>query len=161
MKKGIFPAEEVHMCIFYAQAHNLQYKFIDVDTKELNKLWKSIPILIRGFFAIFLSMICIITLIVPSILYKLSSKILNIFRKNKNSSKRNRKLVDVGFSKGFDSKLLDYRNEYMVNNLKILNKKYGNIVLCVGDKHVSGISRLLEKDGIEHRSTRFKELTTT
>jgi pheromone shutdown protein TraB len=147
-KRGISPAEEIHMSIFYAQAHKIPYEFVDIDSKELTEVWNSISLWQRSFLAIIFTFSRFLSILIPNIIFEIILKFGDKLVKDR----------EIGISKAFDSKIIDYRNEFMVNNLKKLLLNHQKIILCVGDGHVPGISKLLSGEGVQFRSIRFKEL---
>ena len=54
--------------------------------------------------------------------------------------------------------LIDERNYYMVQQLSTANEKYGKVVAVVGDGHIPGLSRLLDKKEIKYETIRLSEL---
>ncbi|HIH28860.1 MAG TPA: hypothetical protein HA260_03550, partial [Thermoplasmata archaeon] len=54
--------------------------------------------------------------------------------------------------------LIDDRNEFMTQRLVELHEKHQRIIICVGDGHVSGISKLLEQKQIPFETIRLQQL---
>jgi pheromone shutdown-related protein TraB len=54
--------------------------------------------------------------------------------------------------------LVDERNDFMANQLTQANEQYSNIVAIVGDGHIPGLSRILEKKEIDFETIRLSEL---
>ena len=48
--------------------------------------------------------------------------------------------------------LIDERNEHMVQQLKVANEQHEKIIAVIGDGHVPGISKLLEKKELEYET---------
>ena len=46
----------------------------------------------------------------------------------------------------------------MVQNLTTANEQYGKIIAVVGDGHIPGLSKLLDKKEIEYETIRLSEL---
>jgi pheromone shutdown protein TraB len=54
--------------------------------------------------------------------------------------------------------LIDERDKFMVQNLSTANEQYGKIIAVVGDGHIPGLSKLLDKKEIEYETIRLSEL---
>ena len=54
--------------------------------------------------------------------------------------------------------LIDERDKFMVQHLTSANDQYGKIIAVVGDGHIPGLSKLLDKTEIEYETIRLSEL---
>ena len=54
--------------------------------------------------------------------------------------------------------LIDGRDKYMVQHLTTANEQYCKIIAVVGDGHIPGLSKLLDKKEIEYETIRLSEL---
>ena len=54
--------------------------------------------------------------------------------------------------------LIDERNTYMIQQLKIANEKYEKVIAVVGDGHIPGLSEMLKKRNIDFEVIRLSEL---
>ena len=145
---GVSAGDEMLAAITYAQSHGLPAEFIDMNTQQLFiKMWKSMPfsekfkLLLSGFGGMFVSK-------------KRVEKELKNLQNTFDSY-----IEEIG--KRFPTikaTLIDKRNEYMVKRLVNLNENYENIIACIGDGHVPGISKLLTSKNIEFETIRLSEL---
>ena len=54
--------------------------------------------------------------------------------------------------------LIDERNMHMVQQLATADEQYGKVIAVVGDGHIPGLSRLLDKKEIDYETIRLSEL---
>ena len=54
--------------------------------------------------------------------------------------------------------LIDERNNHMAKKLVKLTEEKQKIIACVGDGHISGMSKLLDEENIEYITIRLSEL---
>lgn len=130
---------EFSTAIKYAETHNILCEHIDMDLEELIKLWKSKSIFVRFLFTCFLFKFRIISYFLPRFVI---NKIIKCVMNSKESTGR----------------MIVSRNKHMVTELKKLNLKYDNIIAVVGNRHINGMSRLLEKEKIDFRFIRTGNL---
>lgn len=66
-------------------------------------------------------------------------------------------LIDEFNDPEFYHFIIEMRNEIMANKLMMVSKEYDKIVAIVGDSHVEGISKILEKNGIHFSAIHLQE----
>ena len=145
---GVNAGDEMLAAINYAQSHGLPAEFIDMNAQNLFiKMWRSMPfsekfrLLLSGFGGLFISK------------KRVEKELKNI------QDDFDVYIEEIG--KKFPTiktTLIDKRNEYMVNRLTSLNENYQQILACIGDGHVPGISKLLQSKQIEFETIRLSEL---
>ena len=145
---GVEVGNEMLTAINYAQSHQLPLEFIDMNAQQLFiKMWKSMKfiekfrLLLSGFAGIFLTK------------KRVEKEIENL------QDEFDVYLEEI--SKKFPTikkVLIDDRNNYMVNRIKIINENFQKIVVLIGDGHVPGISELLKKENIEFETIRLQDL---
>jgi len=147
-KYGTMVGNEMIAAEEFASINNVDIELIDVDAQELLlRMWKEMRLIekVRLFISSFSS----------------------LFVSKKSIEKELEKLQDnyyeyiEGIGKRFPTirkVLIDDRNEYMAKRLIELNKKYEKIVAIVGDGHIEGLSKILEKNNIEVEIIRLKDL---
>ncbi len=145
---GVSAGDEMLAAVNYAQSHQIPVEFIDMNAQHLfTKMWRSMPItekfrlLFSGVGGLFVSK-------------KRVEEELKNFQKDFDSyiEKIGEKFPTI------KKTLIDKRNEYMVNRLENLNEQYQNIISCIGDGHIPGMSKLLEEKNIEYDVIRLTEL---
>jgi pheromone shutdown-related protein TraB len=145
---GVSAGDEMLAAIEYAQSHQIQLEFIDMNTQRLfTKMWASMPfrekmrLILTGFGALFVSK------------KRVEEELRNF--------EENYELYIEKIGEKFPTikkTLIDKRNMYMVKRLVELNEEYQKIVACVGDGHVPGISEMLSSKNIEFETIRLNEL---
>jgi pheromone shutdown protein TraB len=145
---GVNAGDEMLTAINYAQSHQLPVAFIDTNAQELfTRMWRTMPLLEKlrllfsGLAGLFVSK-------------KRVEEELKNYQQNFDSY-----IHEVG--KKFPSikrTLIDERNDLMARRLAELHEKHQKIVVCVGDGHVPGISKLLEEKHIPFESIRLSQL---
>ena len=145
---GVTAGAEMLTTINFAQSHQLPIAFIDMNAQNLfRKMLKKMTI--REKFKL------------------MFSGIGGLFVNKKRVEKELEK-----FEENFDEYinqigakfptikrvLIDERNYYMVQQLTTANEQYGKIIAVVGDGHIPGLSKLLEKKEIEFETIRLSEL---
>jgi pheromone shutdown protein TraB len=145
---GVNAGDEMLLAISYAQSHQLPVAFIDTDAQNLFiRMWKTMPftekfkLLFSGFAGLFISK-------------KHVEKELSRYQENFDTY-----IEEIG--KKFPTikkTLIDDRNSHMVNNLITLYAQHQQIIACVGDGHVPGISKLLQEKQIPFETIRLQEL---
>lgn len=149
----IIQGDELLTAVKYAKSNNIKFEFIDKNQNEVySKIINSI-----SFFEKFLLTI-----------FGLFSLLTNILCTNRRIKKYHHKKIEsdyeemvLSYGKNFPilkKILLDERNEYMANNLIQMAKECKNIIAVIGDLHVSGLSKILESNNIDHENIRLKEL---
>jgi len=147
---GVNAGDEMLTAITYSQSHQLPVAFIDANAQSLFiHMWKTMPflekfkLLISGLGGFFISK------------KKVESE-LKSYEENFDSY-----IEEIG--KKFPTikrTLIDERNEHMAQRLTKLHETYQRIVVCIGDGHVPGISKLLEHQQIPYETIRLQELQT-
>lgn len=145
---GVNAGDEMLAAITYAQSHQIPMEFIDKDAQQLFiTMWRTMPmfekfkLLLSGFGGFFISK-------------KRVEAELKHYEENFETY-----LEELG--KRFPTikkTLIDERNTYMVEKLVELATHYQKIVVCIGDGHVPGISRLLQQRQIPFETIRLQQL---
>ncbi len=145
---GVHAGDEMLTAITYAQTHQLPLEFLDVNAQNLFiTMWKTMPlqektkIIFSGFASLFITK------------KRIDQEILHL-QENLDSY-----LIEIG--KKFPTIkrfLIDERNEHIVQCLEKLSKNYSNILACVGDGHIPGISLLLDQKNIPYETIRLQQL---
>jgi len=145
---GVNAGDEMLTAITYAQTHQLPVEFIDVNAHHLfTTMWKTMPftekfrLLISGFLGFFINK-------------KTVEAELKHYQDNFDAY-----IEQIG--KKFPTikrVLIDERNQHMTNNLISLHEKHQKIIACVGDGHISGITKLLQEKNISCETIRLVDL---
>ena len=145
---GVIPGAEMLAAITYAQTHQLPVEFIDMNAQHIfTNMWKSMKaaeklrLMFSGFAGLFISK-------------KTVEKELKNMQNNFDTY-----LDEIG--KKFPTikrTLIDERNIYMTNKLISLHENHTNIVACVGDGHIIGMTQLLQTKQIPYESIRLNDL---
>ena len=147
-KYGTTVGNEMLAADEFASINNIGIELIDVDAEKLLlRMWKEMKLIekIRLFISSFTGLF-ISKKNVEKELEKLQE---NYYEYIEEISKKLPTIKKV---------LIDDRNEYMANKLIELNKKYKKIVAIVGDGHIEGLSKILERNKIEIEIIRLKDL---
>jgi pheromone shutdown-related protein TraB len=145
---GVNPGDEMLTASSYAQSHNLPLKLIDMNAQKLFiTMWHSmsfaekIKLIFSGFSGFFVSK-------------KHVEEELNNFQNNFEEY-----IDKIGSQFPTIKKLLiDQRNDYMAQQLLTLTPSYETIIACLGDGHLTGISKILTEKTINHEIIRLKDL---
>ena len=145
---GVTAGSEMLAAISYAQSHQLPVAFIDMNAQNLfRKMLKSMKFTekIRLFFSGF----------------------GGFFVSRKNVDKELEK-IEKNFDKYIEEigekfptikrVLIDERNYYMVQQLAAASNKSEKVVAVIGDGHIPGISKLLEKKELDFEAIRLSQL---
>jgi pheromone shutdown protein TraB len=145
---GVNAGDEMLFAINYAQSHQLPVAFVDTNAQQLfTHMWKTMPffeklrLLFSGVAGLFVSK-------------KRVEEELKNYQQNFDSY-----IEEIG--KKFPTikrTLIDDRNEHMTRRLAELHEKHQKIVVCVGDGHVPGISKLLDEKKIPFETIRLQQL---
>jgi pheromone shutdown protein TraB len=145
---GVNAGDEMLSAIHYAQSHQLPVAFIDTNAQQLfTHMWKTMPffeklrLMFSGVAGLFVSK-------------KRVEEELKNYQAHYDTY-----LEEIG--KKFPTikkTLIDDRNEHMTQRLIELHGKHQKIVVCIGDGHVPGISKLLEQKQIPFETIRLQEL---
>ncbi len=145
---GVNAGDEMLFAIQYAQSHQLPVAFIDTNAQQLfTHMWNTMPffeklrLMFSGVAGLFVSK-------------KRVEEELKNYQKHYDSY-----LEEIG--KKFPTikrTLIDDRNEFMTQRLVELHGKHQKIVVCVGDGHVPGISKLLEQKQVPFETIRLQDL---
>jgi len=155
-KFGVNPGDEMLTAINYAQKNNLPFKFIDGDFQIIyQKIMESLTLkekLKLAFVALFLTFF-------GWYLTRRKKVEKDLEKFDKNFDKNLQKMqASYPIIKKF---LLDDRNKHMAKKIMKLKEKHRNIVACVGDGHVVGISRILKENNVDFKAIRLKSLLYT
>ena len=145
---GVTAGEEMITTIDYAKSHQLPLAFIDMNAQFLfRKLLKSmtfkekIKLMFSGLGGFFVSK-------------KRVEKELKKFEKDFDSY-----IKEIGEKfPTIRRVLIDERDYYMVQQLSTANEQYAKVVAVVGDGHIPGLTKLLNKKEIEFETIRLSEL---
>lgn len=145
---GVTAGAEMLTTIDFARNHQLPLAFIDMNAQNLFKkmlkkmtLREKIKLMFSGLGGLFV---------------------------NKKHVEKELKKIDKNFDKYIEqigekfptikSVLIDERDKFMVQHLSTANEQYGKIIAVVGDGHIPGLSRLLDKKEIDYETIRLSEL---
>jgi pheromone shutdown protein TraB len=147
---GVNAGDEMLTAINYAQSHVIPVAFIDTNAQQLfAHMWNTMPffekfrLLLSGFSGLFVSK-------------KRVEQEMKNYQAHYDSY-----LEEIG--KKFPTikrTLIDDRNEFMAQRLIELHEKHQRIIVCIGDGHILGISKLLEKKQIPFETIRLSQLQT-
>jgi len=145
---GVTAGEEMLTSINYAQSHQKPIALIDMNAQNLfSKMLKNMSLIEK--------------------LKLMFSGIGGIFVSKKRVEKELEKIQgnfdyymnEIGQKFPTIKKILiDERNEYMKNQLKSADKDFENVVAVVGDGHIPGLADLLNKEEIECKTIRLKDI---
>jgi pheromone shutdown protein TraB len=145
---GVNAGDEMLSAINYGQSHVLPVAFIDTNAQQLfTHMWSTMPffeklrLMFSGVAGLFVSK-------------KRVEEEMKNYQAHYDSY-----LEEIG--KKFPTikkTLIDDRNEFMTQRLLELHEKHQRIVVCIGDGHVSGISKLLEQKQIPFETIRLHQL---
>jgi len=145
---GVTAGEEMLTSIDYAQRHQIPVAFIDMNAQNLfSRMLKSMSfsekfkLMLSGFGGFFVSK-------------KRVEKELSKIEKDFDVY-----IKEIG--KKFPTikrVLIDERNLFMVQQLSSANEQYEKIIAVVGDGHIPGLSKLLEKKNIIFETIRLSNL---
>jgi pheromone shutdown protein TraB len=145
---GVNAGDEMLTAINYSKQYNIPLKLIDMNTQNLFiKMLKSmsfsekIRLILSGFAGMFISKKRV-ELELEKIEDKLDIYIQQIGEKFPTIKKT----------------LIDERNVHMTKKLIHFNDDYHKIVVCIGDGHIPGISKLLKSNNIQYDIIRLSEL---
>jgi pheromone shutdown protein TraB len=145
---GVSAGDEMLTAINYSSAHEIPLELIDANAQNLfSKMLKSmtisekIKLLISGFGGLFIR---------KEKVEKELKKIEKEFDKY---------LEEIGKKFPTIKKILiDERNDIMANKIINLQETYQNIIACVGDGHINGISKIFNEHKIEYKTIRLNDL---
>ena len=145
---GVNAGDEMLTAINYAQSRVLPVAFIDTNAQQLfTNMWNTMPFLEKlrlmfsGFAGLFISK-------------KRVEEEMKNYQQHYDTY-----LEEIG--KKFPTikkTLIDDRNEFMAQRLIELQEKHQRIIVCIGDGHVLGISKILEEKHIPFETIRLPEL---
>ena len=145
---GVNAGDEMLTAIKYAENHNLPLELIDMDAQEL-----------------FLKMLKKMTI---SEKFKLLLSGIGGLFINKERVEKELKKIENEFDDYIEKIgekfptikkiLIDERNNYMTKKIIRLTEEKNNIIACLGDGHIPGISKLLNQENIEFNIIRLKDL---
>jgi len=145
---GVNAGDEMLTAIKYAQSHQIPLRLIDMNAKSLfSKMLRSMSIsekfrlLLSGFGGIFVS----------------KKRVENELKKIEGTF--DTYIEQIGSSFPIIKRILiDERNSHMTKKLIQLMENHENIVACIGDGHIPGISKLLSSENIEYDTIRLNKL---
>jgi len=145
---GVEAGQEMITAADYAQSHHTPLAFIDMNAQNLfSRMLKEMTIrekikmALSGFSGIFISK-------------KKVEKELDKIQGEFDSY-----IKQVG--KNFPTVkriLIDERNAYMIQQLRVANEQYERVIAVVGDGHIPGIAEMLKEKNIDFETIRLKEL---
>jgi pheromone shutdown protein TraB len=145
---GVTAGAEMLTTIDFAKNHQLPLAFIDMNAQHLFRkmlkkmtLREKFKLMFSGFGGLFV---------------------------NKKRVEKELEKIDKNFDKYIEQigekfptikrVLIDERDYYMVQQLTTANEQYVKIIAVVGDGHIPGLSKLLDKKEIEYETIRLSEL---
>ena len=145
---GVTAGAEMLTTIDFARNHQLPLAFIDMNAQRLfRKMLKKMTL---------------------SEKFRIMFSGLGGLFVNKKHVEKELKKIDKNFDKYIEQigekfptikrVLIDERDTYMVQHLTTANEQYGKIIAVVGDGHIPGLSKLLDKNEIEYETVRLSEL---
>jgi len=145
---GVTAGAEMLTTINFARNHQLPLAFIDMNAQRLfRKMLKKMTL---------------------SEKFRIMFSGLGGLFVNKKRVEKELKKIDKNFDKYIEQigekfptikrVLIDERDTYMVQHLTTANEQYGKIIAVVGDGHIPGLSKLLDKNEIEYETIRLSEL---
>jgi len=145
---GVSAGDEMLTAINYSQNNNISLALIDSDAQKLFKkmlkkmtLREKIRLFISGFSGIFIG----------------KKKVEKELKKIENQL--DNYLNEIGEKFPTVKKILiDERNKNMANKIIDLKEKHEKIIACIGDGHISGISKILDEKEIDYEIIRLKDL---
>jgi len=145
---GVNAGDEMLTAVKYAQSYQIPLEFIDMNAQRLfsnmlrsMSLSEKFKLLLSGFGGLFIS----------------KKKVESELKKIENDFDSYVEQIAIKFPT-IKRTLIDERNSYMTEKLVKLSEGKQNIIACVGDGHISGISKLLERKNIEYETIRLGEL---
>ena len=145
---GVNAGDEMLAAIKYAQSHQIPLKLIDMNAQSLfTKMLRSMSIsekfrlLLSGFGGMFLS----------------KKRVENELKKIEGEFDTYIEQIGSKFPT-IKRTLIDERNLHMAKKLIQLMENHENIVACIGDGHIPGISKLLSSDNVEYNTIRLSKL---
>ena len=145
---GVKAGDEMLTAIKYAKSHQIPLELIDLNAQNLFRkmlhsmsLSEKLKLFLSGFGGIFVN----------------KKRVENELKKIEEEFDTYIEQIGEKFPT-IKKTLIDERNVYMAKKLKKLTEDYENIVACIGDGHVPGISKLLKSDNIEYDTIRLGKL---
>jgi len=152
-KNGVKPGDEMIAAIKYAQQNSLPFKLIDMDFQYLYqelmsslKTSEKVKLALLGIFLTFFGW----------------------YFNRKGKIEKDLERLDKDFDKNMEKMqesypiikkiVLDDRNEYMAKKIMNLRQNHKNIIACVGDGHIHGISNILKSNNVKFKTVRLKSL---
>ena len=145
---GVNAGDEMLTAIKYAQSHQIPLEFIDMNAQNLfTKMLRSMSmsekfrLLLSGFGGMFVS----------------KKRVENELKRIEGEFETYIEQIGSKFPT-IKRTLIDDRNLHMKKKLIQLMENHENIVACIGDGHIPGISKLLSSDNIEYDTIRLSKL---
>ncbi len=145
---GVQAGSEMLTAINYASSHQLPLEFIDTNAQQLfTTMWQTMPmseklkLLLSGVTGLFVS----------------RSRVETELAKYEHDFDAYIAEISARFPT-IKKVLIDDRNQNMANALTALNDRYQQIVACIGDGHIHGITALLTQHQIPYEAIRLHDL---
>jgi pheromone shutdown protein TraB len=145
---GVSAGDEMLSAVNYAKTHQLPVEFIDMNAQQLfTKMWRNMPVmekfrlLFSGFGGLFVS----------------KNRVEEELKNFQNDFDSYIEKIGEKFPT-IKKTLIDKRNVHMVNRLENFTQEFNNIAVCIGDGHIPGMIKLLEKRKIDFITIRLEEL---
>ena len=145
---GVNAGDEMLTAVKYAQSHQIPLDFIDMNAQKLfsnmlrsMSLSEKLKLLLSGVGGLVIS----------------KRKVESELKKIENEFDSYVEQIAEKFPT-IKRTLIDERNSYMTKKLVKLSEEKQKIIACVGDGHISGISKLLDQEDIEYETIRLSEL---
>jgi pheromone shutdown protein TraB len=152
-KNGVNPGDEMLAAVNYAKNKGLPFEFIDVNSNELYRrlidnlsLYEKLKLSILAVFLTVFGRYLISS-------KKINKELTNLDDDFEHYMKRLGQEYPI-----VKRLLLDERNEHMAKKIMCFEKKHTNIVACIGDGHVKGVSDILQSNNIKFEIVRLNYL---
>ncbi len=145
---GVNAGDEMLTAVKYAQSHQIPLEFIDMNAQKVftnmlrsMSLSEKFKLLLSGVGGLFVS----------------KKKVENELKKIEGEFDSYIEQIAKKFPT-IKRTLIDERNNHMAKKLVKLTEEKQKIIACVGNGHISGISKLLDQENIEYKIIRLSEL---
>lgn len=145
---GVNAGDEMLTAVKYAQSHQIPLDFIDMNAQKLfsnmlrsMSLSEKLKLLLSGVGGLVIS----------------KRKVESELKKIENEFDSYVEQIAEKFPT-IKRTLIDERNSYMTKKLVKLSEEKQKIIACVGDGHISGISKLMDQEDIEYEAIRLSKL---
>jgi len=145
---GVIAGDEMLTAIKYANHHDIPLEFIDMNAQNLfskmlrtMSLSEKFKLILSGFSGLLIS----------------KKRVENELELIENDFDNYIKQIGEKFPT-IKKILIDDRNIYMAKKLIKINEEKNRIVACIGDGHISGISKILDTEKIDYETIRLSDL---